>query len=274
MCHSIQPIDSVALGVPIGTMSSGRDLHPIKRATLAQQVMQRLIEYVHDAELQAGDVLPSQHELARQLAVSRPVLREAMQGLASIGFLEIRPGSGCYVGRTPPVTHASDLFEIATHDAALQAWEARMVVEVELAGMAAIRATEADIQDIEAALRRINQAVLNGDETSDLTLRFHQILAASGHNSYLLRMSELLDQARVAQFMRVQSSLPDVKARQFESHRILIEAICSRDPDIAREAMREHLRVAHGHEERVSELRSEQRCVASQSPIDSCEKSG
>ena len=192
-----------------------------------------------------------------------------MQGLASIGLLEIRPGSGCYVGRTTPSAHGSDLFEIATHDAALQAWEARMVVEVELAGLAALRATEADLHDVEVALARIDHAVLHGDVTSDLTLRFHQILAAAGHNAYLVRMSELLDQARVAQFMRVESSLPDVKSGEFESHQDLLEAIRSRDPETARAAMREHLKVAHGHEERVSSVRLRQRHSLSKLPIDS-----
>lgn len=254
-------------------MPSDHALRPIQRATLAPQVMQRLIDYVSDGGLDPGDVLPSQHELARQLGVSRPVLREAMQGLASIGFLEIRPGSGCYVGRPTASSHDVDLFEIATHDAALQAWEARMTVEVELAGLAATRASEGDIRDVEAALDRIDAAVQNGEVTSELTLKFHQVLAAAGHNAYLVRMSELLDQARVAQFMRVESSLPDVKAGEFESHHVLLEAILSRDPEIAREAMREHLRVAHGHEERVSSLRR-QRENAAKSPIDSNGHSG
>jgi DNA-binding FadR family transcriptional regulator len=122
---------------------------------------------------------------------------------------------------------------------------------------------------VEAALALIAAAVQNGDETSDLTLKFHQIFAAAGHNAYLVRMSELLDQARVAQFMRVESSLPDVKAGEFESHHALLDAIRSRDPEIAREAMREHLRVAHGHEERVNALRKLQRPPGVLSPIDS-----
>src|SRR5690349_2206289 len=105
-------------------MPSEHRLRPVERATLAQQVMHHLIEFVSNGALGPGDVLPSQHELARQLGVSRPVLREAMQGLASIGFLEIRPGSGCYVGRPNASFRDAELFEIATHDAALQAWEA------------------------------------------------------------------------------------------------------------------------------------------------------
>jgi GntR family transcriptional repressor for pyruvate dehydrogenase complex len=228
---------------------------PVERYTLAQQVMQRLVEYVSDGGLAPGAVLPSQHELARQLGVSRPVLREAMQGLASVGFLEIRPGSGCYVGDASSRNDRDALFEIMSHEAALEALEARMVVEVELAALAADRATAADYGAVEAALEQLRTAICDGEETSAITLRIHQLIAAAGHNTFLQQMSRLLDQARVAQFTRVEAALPDIRAGEFESHRALLEAIRSGDRDRARAAMREHLEVAHGFEEHVAALK-------------------
>jgi GntR family transcriptional repressor for pyruvate dehydrogenase complex len=233
-------------------MVSDDHLRPVERYTLAQQVMQRLIEFVTEGGLKYGAPLPSQHQLAKRLGVSRPVLREAMQGLAAIGFLEIRPGSGCYVGRTTSDTDSHTLFEILTHEAALEALEARMGVEVELAGLAAQRATEADHRAIEEVLLALRKAITQGSETSEITFTFHHLLATAGHNSFLQRMSQLLDQARVAQFARVAAALPDVTAGEYESHSALYEAIRSGDPDRARSAMREHLHVAHGMEERIS----------------------
>jgi GntR family transcriptional repressor for pyruvate dehydrogenase complex len=232
-------------------MLADHRLRPVERHTLAQQVMERLVEFVTEGGLQPGDALPAQHQLAQRLGVSRPVLREAMQGLASIGFLEIRPGSGCYVGRTTSDADAHTLFEILTHEAALEALEARMVVEVELAGLAAQRATEADHRAIEEALLRLREAIVEERETSEITVVVHRLLASAGHNAFLQQMSQLLDQARVAQFTRVATALPDVKAGEYESHLALYEAICSGDPDRARAAMREHLQVAHGLEERI-----------------------
>lgn len=230
-------------------------LRPVERHTLAQQVMQRLVEYVSGGNLKPGAVLPSQHTLAKELGVSRPVLREAIQGLASIGVLEIRPGSGCYVSAATGRANPEVLFEILTHEAAQEALEARMVVEVELAGLAARRAMPSDFHAAENALQRLHDAIVKGGETSELTFEFHRILASAGHNAFLQRMSELLDQARVAQFMRVEAEIPDVRAGEYESHRGLYEAIRSGDPERARSAMREHLEVAHGFEERVSRLR-------------------
>ena len=242
-------------------------LRPVERHTLAQQVMQRLIEYVTANGLKPGDVLPSQYKLARQLGVSRPVLREAMQGLASVGVLEIRPGSGCYVGNATQRANPDALFEIMTHEAALEALEARMVVEVELAGLAASRATEADLRAAERALERLNEAIAQGSETTEITLDFHRILAAAGHNTFLRRMSEMLDHARVAQFTRIEAAMPDVRAGEYESHRTLLEAVLSGDPARARAAMKEHLEVAHGLEERVSWLKREAK-ERSSSPLD------
>jgi GntR family transcriptional repressor for pyruvate dehydrogenase complex len=230
-------------------------LQPVERKTLAQVVIQRLMEYIESGELGPGDVLPSQHLLARQLGVSRPVLREAMQGLASVGLLKIRPGSGCYVAASPNSVNRAELFEILSHEAALEAMEARMVVEVELAGLAAERATEEDFAEVEAALDRLRLAIEANAETSEITSELHRLLASAGHNHFLHKMSQLLDGARTAQFTRIEAALPDIKADEFENHRILYEAIRSGDPDRARAAMREHLESAHGLEERVSWLK-------------------
>ncbi|MFN8590581.1 MAG: FadR/GntR family transcriptional regulator [Thermomicrobiales bacterium] len=237
------------------TADNSYRLKPVERQTLAQAVMQRLMDYIVDGGLQPGDPLPSQYQLAEQLGVSRPVLREAMQGLASVGVLEIRPGSGCYVGSSSRATDPAALFEILTHEAALQALEARMVVEVELAGLAAARATESDYADVEAILERLRQALDRGGETAAITSEFHRTLAVSGHNTFLHQMSQLLDQARTAQFSRIEAALPDVKSDEYESHRELLEAIRSGDPALARAAMQRHLEEAHGMEERVSWLK-------------------
>lgn len=237
------------------TADNGHRLKPVERQTLAQAVMQRLMDYIVDGELQPGDPLPSQYHLAEQLGVSRPVLREAMQGLSSVGVLEIRPGSGCYVGSSSRATDSAALFEILTHEAALEALEARMVVEVELAGLAASRATASDYAEIEAILERLQRAIENGGETSAITSEFHRTLASSGHNAFLHQMSQLLDQARTVQFSRIEAALPDIRADEYESHRELLEAIRSGDSLRARAAMQHHLEVAHGLEERASWLK-------------------
>lgn len=232
-------------------------LQPVEKQTLAKVVMQRLVEYIQGGSLRPGDALPSQHELARQLSVSRPVLREAMQGLASIGLIEIRPGSGCYVGDPHRLTDPDTLFAAFTHETALEVLEARMVVEVELAGLAAERATEADFHRLETILDRLKRAVNRGQPTAHITSDFHQSLSRAGHNTVLDKMSQLLTRPRLAQGIRVEHALPDIMAGEYDSHLALYQAVRTRDPAVARRALREHLEIAHGWEERIAALQRE-----------------
>jgi GntR family transcriptional repressor for pyruvate dehydrogenase complex len=229
-------------------------LQPVERQTLAKVVMERLLEYVQGGSLQPGDALPSQHELARQLSVSRPVLREAMQGLASVGVIEIRPGSGCYVREPDRIVDPDTVFAAFTHETVLELLEARMVVDVELAVLAAQRATEDDLENMERTLERIKRTIARGKPTSQATADFHQALNRAAHNRVLYRMSQLLRQPQIAQGIRVERSLPDIAAHEYDTHRLLYDAVRRRDPAAARQLMREHLEVAHGWEEELAAL--------------------
>lgn len=230
-------------------------LAPVEKQTLAQTVMERLADYIRTGGVRPGEALPSQHDLARQLAVSRPVLREALQGLATAGMIEIRPGSGCYVRDERPATDVDALFEVYTHEAAVEALDARMVIEVELAAFAATRATAGDIEAMEVILERLRRSVARGRRTAQVTSDFHQALARAGHNTVLFRMARLLTGARLAQGLRVEQAMPDIAAGEHESHQALLVAVRTGDAAVAREAMREHLQLAHGWEERINELR-------------------
>lgn len=232
-------------------------LKPIEKQTLAQTVMDRLIGYIRGGEIPPGKPLPSQHQLAEQLAVSRPVLREAMQGLASMGIVEIRPGSGCYVRDPHASTDREALFDIYTHEGAIEVLDARLVIEVELATMAATRATQAEVNEMNEILERLKRTISRGRPTVHLTSDFHQALARAGHNQPLYRMAQLLTHARVVQGMRVENALPEIAAQEYESHKVLLDAVVSRDPELARSAMREHIEKAHGCEQQINELRSQ-----------------
>lgn len=228
---------------------------PVERRTLAGVVMQRIEEYVRDQSLGPGDPLPSQYELARQLGVSRPVIREALQGLAAREMIEIRPGSGVYVSNPAARSTDDGRIQIETHQVALEALEARMVVEVEMAALAAERATDEDFARMDQVLARLKRACARHQPTAQVTSDFHRALARSCHNTMLYRMGQLIARARVAQGLRVEQALPDIAAGEYESHLKLRDAIATRDPNIARAAMRHHLEVAHGWEDQLARHR-------------------
>ncbi len=235
-----------------GTLTpTAGEIAPVERRTLAGVAMDRIEAYVRDRPLGPGDPLPSQHDLARQLGVSRPVVREALQGLASRGVLEIRPGSGVYVSDLAAMPLDDGRLEIETHQAALEALEARMVLEVEMAALAAERATDEDFARMDQVLARLKRASARNQVVSRITLDFHRALARSCHNSMLYRMSQVFARAQVAQGIRVEQTLPDILAGEYENHLRLRDAVASRDPNRARAEMRLHLDVAHGWEDQV-----------------------
>lgn len=230
-------------------------LRPVQRQTLAKAVLEQLVNYIQSGALVPGDALPAQPELARRLSVSRPVLREALQGLASLGLIEIRPGSGCYVRERLGTLDPATLLENYSHETALEMLEARLVIEVELAGLAAERATESDLKRMEATLGRIKRLSARHAPSVEATYEFHQALVRAGHNSVLSRMSQLIRERQIAQGKRIEDALPDIAAGEYENHYRLYEAIRRRDSAGARALMREHLEIAHGWEQEVASLR-------------------
>ena len=131
------------------------ELKPVQKRTLTQEAFDQLVTYIQDGELHPGDPLPSQHELARQLSVSRPVLREAMQRLEAAGLIEIRHGSGTYIAQPPAESLFDSIFKNYSYEKALEVLEVRLILEAEAAGLAALRATEEDFARMQAAVDKI-----------------------------------------------------------------------------------------------------------------------
>jgi DNA-binding FadR family transcriptional regulator len=232
-------------------------LQPLQKRTLGQQAFEQLLAFVQGGSFRPGDPLPSQHELARRLSVSRPILREAMQRLAAAGVVEIRHGSGCYVAEPPSDGALDALLRDFTHEMALEVLEARMIIDTEIAALAAARATGEDLARMESALAHIRRLRETGSLTVSGDADFHQALARASHNRVLSAIWQLLHQPSYIEGVRVQLALPDVLADDWDNHRALFEAVRSRDPERARATAREHLVSAHGWAHRVDALRRE-----------------
>jgi len=232
-----------------------RTLRPVQKRTLTQDTFDQLFSHIQDGGLQPGDALPSQYELARQLSVSRPVLREAMQRLAAAGLVEVRHGSGSYVAHPPVETMFTSVFGKFTYEKAIEVLDVRMLLESEMAGRAALFADESDHARLKHALETIRTLSSAGDLTVSGADEFHRALADAAHNSVLAAIANLLHLPNYIQGIRVELALPDISAHEYESHLKLYEAICTGDPEIARKAAREHLSVSHNSTQQAAGLR-------------------
>ncbi|SRR5579883_1943314 len=217
---------------------------PVRAPRLSDQVSTQLQAMIINQALKPGDKLPSERELCELLHVSRTVVREAVRVLVVKGLLEVRPGGGMVV-RAPDTTLVSELMSVMLRadsgDAVFsQVLEVRRLLEVEIAGLAAERRTEADLQAIEAQLQEMATYEADSARWSAADVSFHASLAAATQNPlYSILLSsivELLLEIRLTGF-----SLPGTAQRALRYHQAIYEAIKARDREGARKAMFDHL---------------------------------
>ena len=208
----------------------------VRRANLPATIANRLRAQIVSGELPPGTKLPGHRDLAAAHAVSVGSMREAISMLISNGLIETRAGRGTYVAASlragqprPGVPLLREEVEELT--------EARRVIEVQLAALAAERATPEQIEALRGATERMEAAAANPYEYPEADVDFHLELAAAAGNRYLLQAMvdirallrqdmELGAEAAIRRFGDLRPSV--------ESHRRLLEAIA--DGDRARAA--------------------------------------
>jgi DNA-binding FadR family transcriptional regulator len=213
---------------------------------LYEQVAEQVSRLIASGEFHAGDRLPPERDLARQLAVSRPVLREALVALELAGWVEVRSGAGAYVkasGRTP-------LKFVDGGPGAFELLAARRTIEGEVAALAAAAATQEDVTELRALnddIRRETEAGRTGVEADGA---FHRRLADVIGNAVLADIVAHLwagmNGPILARFHEL-TNRPGKHRTNIADHEAIIAAIGGHDADGARRAMAAHI----GHVEAV-----------------------
>jgi len=209
-----------------------------------EQVITHIRDRIARRELRPGDRLPPERELATQLGVSRPTVRAGLRALAAMGVIESRHGSGTYIPVGPPRLGSEPLsFLAALHGFTREEmYEARRVLEVSAAGLAAERATHEDLAEIAEEVASLFAAMNDPLEFLVHDIRFHRAVAAAAHNPIIASLVEMVsalyyERRRETATLATDRNLHDAA----ELHRRVYQAIRSRDVDQARELMNEHL---------------------------------
>jgi GntR family transcriptional regulator, transcriptional repressor for pyruvate dehydrogenase complex len=214
--------------------------------SLPDAVMSEIQRVFVERGLKVGDRLPPERELARQLAVGRSSLREAMQGLQTMGLVEVRHGVGTFFRGEPSKWLLSPLRFSTTPPRRLFAEliEARLLVEVRLAVLAAERATKEDIARLKQAAEKRAHAMRG--QYLEFGLDFHLAVAAAAHHSVLATMLKAVCNHYSEVLETLDRAAQDVEAgfrgRQQVGHEAIVRMIEARDPQGAADAMRAHLR--------------------------------
>ena len=214
----------------------------IKRNAISEAIIARLLTMIKEGELKPGAKLPPERELVEMMQVSRPSLREALRALSVMNIIEIRQGDGTYITSLEPellVEHLDFVFSL--NDATIvELFQARKIVEVGLAAMAAEQITGEEIAKLEACLA---YAIVNKDDHTaflQADIELHQIIVDAARNPFLKRfMASIYHLGRVSRRRTVE--IPGVISQVVEAHQAIVTAIKSRDPEKAREAMLQHL---------------------------------
>ena len=218
----------------------------LSRDTLTERTLQQLIGWLKDGTFKPGSKFPSQNELVRQLGISRTGVREALQVMAALNLIEIRPGLGCFVRKvtTEYIINADVLAIVLEKEAILEVIEARKILEAGTAALAAERASEQDFWLMEDVLNRIEKAIERGETIAGLAPQVHIAIAKATHNPVLAKLVTSFNGLMAKAGELVEATVDDLAAfKQHEliSHRELCEIIRRGDPRQASEAMVEHI---------------------------------
>lgn len=219
---------------------------PLHRDRLYEQVADQIQEMIVIESLRPGDRLPSERLLAERLGVSRTVIREAVRVLSERCLVAVKPGSGTYVQElSPSAAGASIGLYLRTRQSSNQYQdlnEVRRTLEVEIAGLAADRATDEDIGALDTAIEGLTKFAEDEEHFTRYDLDFHSALATATHNELysvlMAPITELLLEFRLTAY-RVDKQGAIEGALTF--HQEILDRIKAGDPKGARQAMRLHL---------------------------------
>lgn len=217
-------------------------LRTIRSKRVYEQIAEQIEELIRRRHFKPGHRLPPERELAKQLGVSRPSVREAMIALETAGLIEVRTGDGTYVLE---VADGSLRFPWAVAGdpgpGPLEQFEARALVETELAVRAAQLATPEDIAELEAILKCMDDSYRRDGTRDDHDVYlFHTVLARAGGNGILAGLVKTLwDLRGAAMWKQVRRRVvrPEHIELVLADRRALLDALLAKDAAKVRQVM-------------------------------------
>jgi GntR family transcriptional repressor for pyruvate dehydrogenase complex len=217
-------------------------VQPLRSTPTTEQVVARVYELIKQRDLKPGNRLPPERELSKQLGISRPSLRAGLSSLISIGVLQSRQGAGTFICDGPPALDSEPLRLLAQlHGFSFEhMFETRSILEVGAAGLAAERATGEQLATMSEQIADMFASLKDPQQFLVHDIAFHRAVAAASGNPTLATLVEMVS---AILYERRRDTIE--RAHDFnealELHRKVYRAIRARNPEEAREAMREHI---------------------------------
>jgi GntR family transcriptional repressor for pyruvate dehydrogenase complex len=227
------------------TSKTLRAPEPVSEVPAAGQVVEFVRRQIEAGRLKSGMRLPAERDLAQEIGVSRPSLRSGLQTLQALGVIQSRQGAGTFIADGPPRLGGAPLSFLAalhgfTRD---EMFEARRVLEVGAAGMAAERATMERITALADAVTAMFASLDDPQEFLIHDVQFHKAVAAASGNPVLATLIDTIS-GLVYETRKLTVERANDLKESAEMHRRIYRAIKAGEAEKAREEMGMHLALA------------------------------
>ena len=214
----------------------------LDKRPLPQIIADKIIDLIESKELLLGEKLPSEQELMKELSVGRGTIREAIKSLVSRNIVEIRRGVGTFVAEKTGVVEDPLGFSFINNKKKLvkDSMDVRLLLEPSIAKWAARNATDSEILEIIELSNKIETAILNNENYSDLDVEFHTKIANSSRNLVVENLIPILNM-NIRSLIDVTHSV--LKEHTISSHKKIANAIKERNEEMAEQSMKEHIEI-------------------------------
>lgn len=215
---------------------------PVTRTTLAADICRKMVGHLIRGDWKAGERIPAERELAQKLNVGRSSLREALKALEIMGMIETRLGEGTYVCKRSRFLSGPLLWAItsSSEPEAHELVEARVLIETELAGLAAERSTPGNLKTMAEQIVLMENSLQDSASFAKADIEFHIAIGEAAKNSVLVN-ALLLIRNLLHQWVLKSLAAPGIPRKAFRQHKEIFAAIAAHKNDLARTAMRTHL---------------------------------
>jgi GntR family transcriptional repressor for pyruvate dehydrogenase complex len=218
-------------------------LEPVPRPSTVDLIVDRIRQHIDAEQLQSGDRLPGELELVQELGVSRPILREAMTRLESLGVVTVQRGRGTFVADRDDlggcVRFIRSALAIAPKDL-VQFAELRTLVECFAARRAAEQATPNDVAELAAFCEEMDREGLDYLDAVRVDFQFHRRIVALSGNVLLQNLIEVIHEYVMAGMVHTTPKPRDHRWSR-PLHAAILKAIRDGDGDAAEKAMKRHM---------------------------------
>ena len=218
---------------------------PVEREPAYTRVSGAIEQKILARELRDGDMLPGELDLAQQFCVHRSTVREALRQLESTGLVKRPRGAKRMVVSRPAASKvASGLHQaLVLHDVSfVDVWEAMMMIEPEVAALAATRRTQADLEALTRASETFRTWPPGDQGAVKVVAEFFEMMGLAARNRVLVLAKQSLTQALAPSLARMIDTVPQARARISDAQRRIIAALRDKNADEARRWMLKHVR--------------------------------